>query len=445
MGLAASSMISSAAIAGGFDRGGVNIDLLFDERRFASEAGVTHVVPRRELINYTRAANNAAAFGAVTPAATASVKPDSTYTVPRVGMKFGMGDATDCVATYAEPYGADQENGLNNAASQSSVEFFIDTQDYGLTCSYQMGVGTTSRGDSFVRIIGGISYQELDGFLSRQSFQDFANAGIPTLAGIPAVAGGILTAAGLFGVPGAAVTVTNTAGLGTFDVSGNATGWRAGIAYEIPDIALRAVLLYHSSYDYDLSGVQNNTGFGVAAGNANAVVPISATTEIPQAVELKFQSGIAEGTLAFANFKWQDWSKIDIVPINGGVTATLVGPGGAAVATPLAFEAGYQDGYTVTAGIGKQLNENLSGVMALGWDRQTSTTSGTQTSTWSLSGGINYKDGENIDIRVGGLVGILEGGTSRQLPNSIDGANAATYSFDSDFVYAGSASIKYGF
>ena len=40
--------------AGGFDRGGVNIDLLFDDRPYAVEAGVTYVSPQRELHNVRR-------------------------------------------------------------------------------------------------------------------------------------------------------------------------------------------------------------------------------------------------------------------------------------------------------------------------------------------------------------------------------------------------------
>lgn len=87
------------------------------------------------------------------------------------------------------------------------------------------------------------------------------------------------------------------------------------------------------------------------------------------------QSGIAPGTLAFANFKWQDWSKVDIVPILGGVTATAAGA--TAIPTDLAFEAGYRDGYTVNLGLGKQLNEQLSGLVSVGWDRGTATVSGT--------------------------------------------------------------------
>jgi len=480
--LLTSSVLSTSAIAGGFDRGGVNIDALFDESRFATDVQVSYVSPRRTARNVQRTINAAAplvgagalvaavngvgagvtnpadaeafliglltsadpvdqATGAAIQAGVAATTaalapPDSSaridqegdFVVPRLSAKFNVGTGLDCLATYTEPFGADNENGTNNALSASAVDFSIDTQDYGLTCAYEFGAGNTSVGDSFISIVGGVSYQELQGFLARQSFLDLANAGITGTAGV---------------VPGG--TVTNTSGLGTFNVDGNTIGWRAGVAYEIPDIALRALLIYHSSYDYDLSGIQDNRGFGIDPAAGNATAPITANTEIPQAIELKLQSGIAEGTLAFANFKWQDWSQIDIVPIIGGVTATAVGPGNTAIPTNLAFEAGYRDGYTVNAGIGRQLNENLSALVSLGWDRGTSTDTGTQTDSWTLSGGLRYTEGENVEFRVGGAVGLLEGGSSTALPNSIDPANAVTYEFDTDFILAVSGGFKYKF
>lgn len=475
--LVTTSLLSTSAIAGGFDRGGVNIDQLFDNSRFAADAQVTYVSPRRTVKNVQRSNNVAApvvqagvliaatgttnladaqaAVGALAAAAaggdavaaaqlaginaavaantppgasSGEINQDSSFVVPRFGAKFNVGQGADCLATYSEPYGADNSNGTFNALSASAVEFSIDTQDYGLTCSYQFGLGTTAVGDSFARIIGGVSYQEFQGFLARQSFLDFSNAGIGSLIGA---------------VPGS--NVGNTAGIGTFNVEGDAIGWRAGVAYEIPDIALRALVLYSSRYSYDLEGIQNNTGFGIDAAAGNAFADIGLTTEIPQALDIRLQSGIAEGTLAFVNFRWQDWSKLDVIPIDGGITATAPNPAGGGIPTNLAFEAGYQDGYTLTAGIGKQLNENVSALVSLGWDQGTATVTGTQSDSWTLSGGLRYSEGENLEIRVGGAIGLLEGGTSRALPNSIDQANEVTYEFDADVLYAVSGGIKLKF
>ncbi len=446
-----SSLISTTALAGGFDRGGVNIDQLFDNETSTADASVTFVTPQRSSRNIQRTINVAAPVvgalggGVVAPLSTGEVEADGDFFVPRLGYKHSFTENVDCLFSYSEPFGADSNNGTGNALSASSVEFFIDTEDYGATCSVGFAGPETSLGESQFRIIGGVSYQEFDGFLSRQSFLDFAAAGIPTLADGGAVQAVVQGGAAAGGVPAPLATVTNTAGLGTFTVSGDAVGYRVGASFEIPAIALRAVAIYNSAYDYELSGVQDNTGFGVATTNANAVVPISLTTEIPQSVEVKLQTGIAEGTLAFANFKWQDWSRLQSIPIQGGVTATVAAAGGAvAVPTSLAFEPLYEDGYTVTGGIGRQLSENLSGLVSLTWDRGTATTTGGQTDTWTLAGGLSFKENERFEVRIGGGIGLSEAGISSGA-GTTDPANAVIYEFGEDFVAAFSAGAKLRF
>lgn len=227
-------------------------------------------------------------------------------------------------------------------------------------------------------------------------------------------------------------------GIGTFTVEDESVGWRAGVAYEIPDIALRASLVYNSKYDYTLRGIQDNSGFGanaaavLGAGQFGAQIPVFIETEIPESIDLKFQSGIREGTLAFASVRWQNWSKLDILPIQGS-TSTL------------AFEPGYRDGVTVSAGVAQVFTEDLAGRLALTWDRGTSTVSGTQTDSWTLTGGLRYTQNEKIDFNFGGAIGLLEGGSSGPLANSVDASNAITFNFDADILYAVSGGLSYKF
>ena len=49
--------LGGVARAGGFDRGGVNIDLLFDDRPYAVEAGVTRPSRRSESCGQCRLAS----------------------------------------------------------------------------------------------------------------------------------------------------------------------------------------------------------------------------------------------------------------------------------------------------------------------------------------------------------------------------------------------------
>ena len=465
-GLAASVALVSAAQAGGFDRGGVNVDLLFSDKKVDTEFSVTYVNPQRTINNVTRGTNEAtqaaiagalapvvgaagptataaeigafiaanpavngpivqgvqnavvggiiAGGGNPAPARTASIDVDGDYVVPRVGLKVGLTDDIACLGTYTEPFGATADYGTGNAYSPSTVAFSIETRDIGLTCSYRFAGMQLGVGQSFFRIIGGVSYQELDGFQSRQRFLDFANLGVPTIGG-----------------------VTNTSGIGSFTVGGDAVGYRLGAAFEIPDIALRASLMYSSKYEYDLSGTQDNRGFG-AIIPGSALVPITMNTEIPQSLEFKLQTGIAPGTLAFASVKWQQWSRLGIIPVNGGRSPVDGQP------TSLSFDPVYRDGWTVTGGVGRKFNDSLSGSLALTWDRGTATTTGTQTDTWTVSAGLAHEVNETIELRLGGALGVLTSGTSVPVPGG-DAANNVTYSFDNDLVYALSGALKVKF
>ncbi len=407
--LATSAVLTINAHAGGFDRGGVKIDQLFDTQRYSLDSEVTVVLPQRTIKNVTRSANLGAGFG-LPPQSTASIDVDSDYVVPRFGIKAGFGDAVDCLASYTKPFGADSEYGLNNAYSPTSVEFSLESDDYSLTCAYKF---KTSIGQ-FRAIVGG-SYIEVEAFQSRQTFGDFAPAGDSVVISpfIPAI---------------------NPQGLGLFNLEDEAFGWRVGAAYELPEIALRASLVYSSRYNLNgLSGTVDST----ALGGLGAITDVSAATEIPQALEFKFQSGVAENTLLFGSLKWQQWSRLGVVPIVG-VTSPTTG-----LPTDVSFDPLYRDGITASLGIGRKFSDELSGLVSIGYDRGTSTTTGTQTDTYTLSSGISYQANENLELRFGGLVGILTSGDST--PSGGDPANDVSFSFDNDFVGAFNLSAKLKF
>lgn len=398
---------ASAAQAGGFDRGGVNIDQLFDAAPYSFEAGVTYVSPQRTLKNVRR----------LDPSGLKSseVKVEGDYAVPRVGLKFNVVEPVDCLASYSKPYGADANYGLNNAYSPTAVKYSIDTNDFGLTCSYKMDLGKGS-----VRFIGGVSYQDVDAFLSRQTLLGL------TLPGVPLVGLG------------------NT-GVGTFKLSDSAWGWRIGTAYEMPEIAFRASLMYYSKYNYDgLSGTVDTTGFSGRGLPANAVpgstgiFPVTASAEIPQAVEFKFQTGIAPDWLAFGSVRWQEWSKLGVIPIKGVRNPVFGTP------SKVSFDPLYRDGWTIAGGVGHKFTDMISGAAQITWDRGTSTISGYQSDTWNFGAGVSVAATQNIEFRLGGSIGIMTSGTSAY--NGVgDVANAVIYEFDSDPVYAGAASVKIKF
>lgn len=116
-------------------------------------------------------------------------------------------------------------------------------------------------------------------------------------------------------------------------------GYVLGAAWEKPDIAARVALTYNSAITHKFDSLEN----GVAPGNFES--------EIPQSVNLEFQTGVAADTLLFGSIRWVDWKAFDISPPNFP-------------ANPLVSYDSNRTTYTL--GVGRRFNENWSGAVVLG-------------------------------------------------------------------------------
>ena len=410
-------LTTTAVNAGGLERGGYNIDLLFDPSDYAAEAAATYVNPQRELENVEDTDTTSAAFpfngtgpgagGGDLNGRSDSANETEGYWVPRIGLKAGIGDSVDCMVDYSQPWGAHTNPGVNWAGANSNIETKVESDNYAATCSYKCDMG---RGQ--FRIIGGAFYQEVGGFKERL-VQDFT--------GVPAIANPL----GLTGV-------------GRLDLEGSGWGWRAGAAYEIPEYALRASLVYNSAVDLDdLAGtIDLRDVRGPAPVNFYNVYGFAS---MPDSLELKVQSGIAPDWLAFGSVKWTDWSQLQVL--------NFCPAGGGSLAQPCtSLDLVYRDGWTVSGGIGHKFNDQWSGAVSLAWDRGTSQGYGSQTDTWTLGTGLSYAPTENVEFRLAGAVGLLTSGSSREI--SYDGdavGDDVSYDFGTDIVTAISTSLKVKF
>ncbi len=71
----------------------------------------------------------------------------------------------------------------------------------------------------------------------------------------------------------------------------------------------------------------------------------------------------------------------------------------------------WDDGYTVSLGVGRAFNENVSGSISIGYDSGVSRGSETTyTDIYTLSGGVSLKNNKWAELRFGGLVGYWTGG-----------------------------------
>ncbi len=121
-----------------------------------------------------------------------------------------------------------------------------------------------------------------------------------------------------------------------------APGYLVGVAFEKPEIALRVALTYNSAITHKFDTTQT---VPFPSGTVTEV-------EIPQSVNLDFQTGVAKDTLVFGQIRWVDWSSFLIDPVGF--------PGNGLVEL--------EDTTTYTLGIGRRFNEKWSGSLSFSYE-----------------------------------------------------------------------------
>lgn len=379
--LISATILSVAAVgvanAGGFSRGKADTSIIYEDAGFNMRSSVTFVDVHKE---YSKAAN---------PAAVGEDFADS-YVIPSAAVKLNILDSVRCAGTYTQAYGGSfTVSELSNFYGKTHEAFTID--EFGATCGVKFDVGP---GRAWL-IAGG--FQESFSYDRKEDFSFIANT--PVF--------GPLTVMDLgppvrpVGPAGAENPALDTGYMGTLSLEGRDYGFRLGAAYEIPEYALRAEILYRSATshrpDGELTvpaGVLCIKGTpGTCGLPRNFAVPIAATGagELPQSVELNLQSGIAPGWLAFGSVKWMDWSVTKSLDVNNAVT-------GANISKDL-FN--WRDGWTVTGGVGHAFNESVSGLVSVTWDRGVGTGFDMSGDTWTLAVGGSVKDKIGGELRAG--------------------------------------------
>jgi len=125
-----------------------------------------------------------------------------------------------------------------------------------------------------------------------------------------------------------------------------AWGYLLGVAYEVPEIALRVALTYNSSIKHNFDATE--TGFPPLPED-------TFSSRLPQSVNLEFQTGIAEDTLLFGSVRWVNWKQFDITPPEYAAN----------VGTLVEYQ---KNSTTYTLGVGRRFNENWSGSVSLAYD-----------------------------------------------------------------------------
>lgn len=276
-------------------------------------------------INYSIEGQNPA----VGAASKKQVVPDISVT--NVAAKFDFGDNLSFgLGTYRS--GAIQLNGGNGTSGNLTPTADVDLNSTALLARYNM--------NDNISFIGGVTQNVIRG------------GNVTTLAG-------------------------------SYDVSGKTEmGYVAGLAYSIPEIALRAELIYQpktkfattTSFVPNAATVASADASGPLAGLGAAAVTTLLTDAnsatalgLPDTMAINFQTGIAADTLLTASYRKTSWGKSQIK-----------------ISAPVAIETTFKDTVSYSLGIGRKFTDSLSGSITYAKEPGTGATS---TSLFSVSDG----------------------------------------------------------
>ena len=186
--------------------------------------------------------------------------------------------------------------------------------------------------------------------------------------------------------------------LGTYNIKVDqepAFGWIAGLAYQIPEIALKTSLTYRSEVKHK------------ATSHETTALPIPIFSQLdstldattPQSVNLDFQTGIAADTLAFANVRWVHWSQFVVKPTLMGNMSSVSAPH---VRQNLIDYS--DDQWSANVGVGRKFNSHWAGNLSVGYDSGAGnpiTTLGPTEGYWSVGLGGQYSPAEHYFIQGG--------------------------------------------
>ncbi len=299
------------------------------------------------------------------------------YYSPNAALKLQATEHFSIGLIYDQPYGANaQYSGKNNFVENRPVPFkggtsvTVDTEDLNLILGYQPNQNWN--------IYAGAVYQTLNSTVLLRGTSYSAYNGYDFKTG-----------------------------------RDEAVGWLVGVAYQIPEIALKTSLTYRAKITHEMNayekhgaaGMTGSAAFDAALNNINNTQGNPTEITTPQSVNLDFQTGIMANTVAFANLRWVNWKDFSIRPYKFGAASVLA---------PVVNKTGKKDGfdlvaytedqYSINAGVGRKINEHWAGNVSVGWDSGAGnpvTTLGPTEGYWNVGVGVQYSPAPNYFIAGG--------------------------------------------
>lgn len=173
-------------------------------------------------------------------------------------------------------------------------------------------------------------------------------------------------------------------------------GWIAGLAYQIPENALKASLTYRSEVKHELQATETVAYGATNLASLPGFTPGKTSVTTPQSVNLDFQTGVSvmADTVAFANVRWVNWEDVSIRPNYFGQAADAGGLVGANLRD-------YSDDQiSATLGVGRKFNEKWAGNVSVGWDSGAGDPKTTE-GYWTVGLGLQFSPATNYFIAGG--------------------------------------------
>ena len=362
--LSAAVLSASTAMAGGFDNSDRSLDILFGDNNVITTSYGQTVVPMKARVDRVQRAETSAVDASTKVIGSGKIVDD--FSRPTVAFRYNITDKVTCATKFEQPYAA-------SVAYNDDEVSYVETDDNGNALASDGSVYTGAAGQLIATQSAPISTNYESESITAVCGYDFAlSTGELKVYGGPK----IQKVKGSFDediTPTAAAANDNL--LVNLD-GGSELGYVAGVAFSMPEIALRASLTYHSQVDYDATGT-NKTYLPLSLVNpalTDQVVETASTakTFTPQSVEIALQSGIAENTLASIKMRWSEYSKLAELDVKGG-NEFVPGTGNtmtmqdlAAASTSLdklinpTVSMFSNDTFDYSLGLGHRINDNLS-------------------------------------------------------------------------------------
>ncbi|MEH3117509.1 MAG: long-chain fatty acid transporter [Methylorubrum populi] len=348
--LCALGWLSAApAHAGGFSLPVADTDILFTEGNFSIRIGALGIFPNQSFSTIRGQRVGYANYVDPIPA-------------PSFAVKFRIAPELSCAFHFSYPYGIEASYNLaaQNAQALSFAEvgllpnatrsIRLTTQEYGTTCAASANVGPGK-----LYVLGG-------GFLEGVQYRE------------------------------------NTR-LGTLNLEQDAkAGYRVGLAYAVPEYAMRMQVMYRSAVDHALTGNFTLGPLASAIGLSGGPLVATGAGTLPQSVRVYAQTGIAPQWLVYGAFTWVNWS---VLP-QFGFTIDQLGPSSKIL--------GLRDGFTTQVGVGHAFTDRLSGTVNLNWDTKTGSAAFILPASVGVGLGLEYKT-DYGKIASGVLLARLSGGS----------------------------------